>query len=248
MAAAALLAAACLLRVAARPGWKAVGLRMFCGILVAGLAALTFLRARDWRDDEHLWRAALRTHPQSVRARTGLSGVYRDRGDWKKALSMAEEAVRLARPGTSLYRDAQYLAAWALDRAGRRQEAAERLRLALKGSANTEANAIRYQNLWSLEMRLGHYDRALHAAEALMRRQGETTENLLLLGLTLKQLGRLGEAREALEKGAAQSDAGADLHFALAELYDLMQEPDKARDERKAGEEIRASKDKESEP
>jgi len=42
------------------------------GVVLAALAARTFVRAGDWRDDETLWRATLSVAPGSLRARYNL--------------------------------------------------------------------------------------------------------------------------------------------------------------------------------
>ena len=72
------------------------------GALVLGLAARTAARDRDWRDDETLFRSAVRTEPGSVLAHFNLGVALKDRGDldgaraeWALAL-----AIRPDDPGT----------------------------------------------------------------------------------------------------------------------------------------------------
>lgn len=63
--------------------------------LCAALAGLSHVRLKDWRDDETLWRATLRTEPRSARAQTWLGLIATGRGDLAEARVRYMAAISL---------------------------------------------------------------------------------------------------------------------------------------------------------
>lgn len=64
-------------------------------------AGMTVQRNRDWKDEETLWQATLRKAPRSYRAYTNLGTIYRQKGDFPKALEYTRKVTEL-NPGEAL--------------------------------------------------------------------------------------------------------------------------------------------------
>lgn len=88
--------------------------------LVGALVLLSFQRARDFRDEEALWKDTLEKNPASFFAHQGLGIVYANRKDYPLALRHFQEAMRL-RPEIP---EAKTSAGIVLRLLGRAQEAA----------------------------------------------------------------------------------------------------------------------------
>jgi hypothetical protein len=156
-------------------------------LLLISLGLLTFNRSLDWQDEEHLWKATLKSHPGSIKARIGLSRTCFNQGDTQGALEMALEAVNIAPPGGALSTDALYASAMAFDRLGMPNKTKAYLQRALE-EAETEGATLRSnprlaaicKHLWSIEMKAGRYDQALAVAKKLFEYEGETELTILL--------------------------------------------------------------------
>jgi len=64
-------------------------------VLLAGFMVLTWARARDWRDDETLFRASARAQPLSPRAHHIVGKMLADRGRSAEALQWFDRALEL---------------------------------------------------------------------------------------------------------------------------------------------------------
>jgi tetratricopeptide (TPR) repeat protein len=64
------------------------------GVAVCGLAALTIVRLPDYRTSQDLWKAALRTNPDSVLAYNQLGLIELDQKEYSAAMSHFREALR----------------------------------------------------------------------------------------------------------------------------------------------------------
>jgi tetratricopeptide (TPR) repeat protein len=64
-------------------------------VLLAGFMVLTWARARDWRDDETLFRASAQAQPRSPRAHHIVGKMLADRGEPEEALPWFDRALEL---------------------------------------------------------------------------------------------------------------------------------------------------------
>jgi Flp pilus assembly protein TadD len=71
-----------------------------CGLLLLALTSLSFVRCGDWRDTEHLFRAALEVDPTSVMARSALRHELIARGRGSEALALLPQATDVRPPAT----------------------------------------------------------------------------------------------------------------------------------------------------
>lgn len=71
--------------------------RVLIGLLVLGLCAWrTHERAQDWRSDQALWSAAVRTAPTLPRPRANLGAALLRTGRFAEASEAVRQAARLA--------------------------------------------------------------------------------------------------------------------------------------------------------
>jgi tetratricopeptide (TPR) repeat protein len=64
-------------------------------VLVAGLTVASWARCLEWRDDESLFRAAMRAQPNSPRAHFIVGKLLHERGERRQALELLERTVEL---------------------------------------------------------------------------------------------------------------------------------------------------------
>ena len=67
-------------------------------LIVSALAARTWVRNRDWRDNTTLFFAAIKVVPESMKVRDGIIGQYVARGDWDIARAKARETLEMYPP------------------------------------------------------------------------------------------------------------------------------------------------------
>lgn len=126
-------------------------------IVVLAFAARTYTRNADWRDDETLWRSAIRSAPASAKAHRALAEALYDRdpshSNLDEVISEADRAVALLEPlpdEHNTFQAFRQAGAYSLDKAER-----------LRGNAGSSAEAVR---LYSRARQL--LDRAVAIASA----------------------------------------------------------------------------------
>jgi tetratricopeptide (TPR) repeat protein len=251
MAGAALFAAALLYGLERRAAARWISRGAAAALLVL-LAFCTHGRSADWTDGKTLWRAAIDTHPGSIRARVGLSKALLAEAmiaeSTEEAVRLAEEALRtavegfdLGRPGTAVRMNAMYKAAEALAFLQRFEQSENLLeRLLAEARAPDRAENFRLFekacfDLWALEIRGGRFDEAVSTVEMMIDFLGESPLRLDLLGMTLLDAGRPGDAEAAFRRGAALPGDFADIHYHLADLLERTGRPEEAERERARG-------------
>jgi protein O-mannosyl-transferase len=82
---------------AARPDRRALSVGLGVAILLAtvALALVTWAQVQIWRDDESLWRRAVRLDPTSPTAASNLGSALRAQGRLDEAIEHSERALRL---------------------------------------------------------------------------------------------------------------------------------------------------------
>lgn len=85
-----------------RRGSGAIGARLirygaWSAVLLActALVARTVVRNRDWKDTEHLVRAAVMAYPQNAKLYSVLGRIAKDKGDWDAAIAYFRTAIRI---------------------------------------------------------------------------------------------------------------------------------------------------------
>lgn len=190
-------------------------------VLLAALSARTLVRLHDWRDDYTIFRAALRTAPDSVRALFNYGAACEGRGDdstaadaYRKAIGLwpdfADAHYNLAgvearrkrwEVAVEHYRlavrqqpgNVQYLVnlARSLTGLGRGEEARDFLRRAL---AIDPGSALAYTNLGAAELSLQNPQAALAAYEEAVRLEPDNADHHRNLGVARHQAGDRGAA------------------------------------------------------
>lgn len=210
---------------------------------------LWFLHIQSERDVDALWAAEKAVLYGGKTAQNLLFRaipLFRS-GKLKEALAESKEVLRLAPPSSSERAEAYHLAAQIFFVQGDMTEAARYLSSALVEADQFNGNidfkkelAEISRKLWALEFHAEDYDKALWAAERLVRYGGETPQNLLHLGLTYIRLSKLEEAEAVLEKGASLKGRCAEIHYTLGDLYKKTGREEKGVREIEKGLEIQA--------
>lgn len=153
-----------------------------------------------WRDDETLWRHAVRLDPGSSVAASNLGAALLAQGRLAEALAESERAVRL-RP---TYAEAHLNLALAKAGQGRRVEAEAHLRRAIEIRPRS---APAHARLGAMLQEQGRLDEALEHLNAAVQIAPESAGAHNDLGVALARSGRVAEARAEFSE-AVRIDPG----------------------------------------
>lgn len=81
--------------ILARVGIKKISVIIITTSLILVYGCVTILRNRDWKDPLTFYTATLKFSPYSARVHHNLGNVWRDRGDYVKAVEEYEKAIRI---------------------------------------------------------------------------------------------------------------------------------------------------------
>ena len=191
---------------AARSHRRALSFGVGAAILVAtgALAVVTWNQVKIWRDDESLWRRAVRLDPTSPSAASNLGSALRAQGRLDEAAESSGRALRL-RPG---FPEAHLNLALVRAQQGRPAEAEQHFRRALELKPRSVPAhlglASTLEGQGRVDEAFGHFRAAI---EIEPRSAGPHND----LGVALARGGRLADAlaefREAvrLDPGSAQA-------------------------------------------
>lgn len=200
----------------ARPDRRALSFGVGAAILVATgtLAVVTWNQVKIWRDDEGLWRRAVRLDPTSPSAASNLGSALRAQGRLDEAAESSERALRL-RPG---FPEAHLNLALIRAQQGRPAEAEQHFRRALElkprsvpahlGLASTLEGQGRVAEAF------GHFRTAIELEPRSARPYND-------FGVALARGGRLADAlvefREAVRLDPGSAQAQNNLGLALVQ-------------------------------
>jgi Flp pilus assembly protein TadD len=186
-------------------------LAAFCVVLVLGWGAISFQRARVWKDNLALFSDMVETSPEAALVRNNLGLALYERGDTADALEEFELAVRLS-PGYAL---AHNNLGAALEREGRSTEALQHYRTALElapGHVDAAANA------GNLLVRLGRRSEGLRLLHELAKQHPGSTNALYARADALNRAGRPAEALSLLERVRKIDPAHPETHYLLGKI------------------------------
>lgn len=166
---------------------------VFLAILVPILFTLTFIRNKDWKNEDTLWLAAAKTSPSSHQNHNNLGDMYMRHGDMAKAEEEFSKAIEL-KPN---YADAYHNLALTYEKE-------QKYDLAI----TSYQNAIKYNpNLWQSHLNLANvYYKAgkLHlSAQELEQAVEMSPQNLILyldLGIVYHDIGNIDKSKQNVEK------------------------------------------------
>jgi len=202
-------------------------------ILVVSGGAETVLRSRDWRSNETLFRAGLRTTPKSARVHNHLASAYREQGEASKDPERRQTLLRQAL--------GEYDAAIKIQ--PRYVEAIYNLGVTHYDLADTTAAQAAYERTLTLEpehadalINLGviaFQRKDLGGAEAFFARAvAKNPWNVLAvtnLGASLATQGNLDGARQVYARGLEHSPDDPRLLLCLAEIATRMNDASMAK-------------------
>ena len=200
----------------ARPDRRALSFGVGAAILLAmgALAVVTWNQVKIWRDDESLWRRAVRLDPTSPSAASNLGSALRAQGRLDEAAESSGRALRL-RPG---FPEAHLNLALIRAQQGRPAEAEQHFRRALERKPRSVPAhlglASTLEGQGRVDEAFGHFRTAI---EIEPRSAGPHND----LGVALARGGRLADAmvefREAVRLDPGSAQAQNNLGLALVQ-------------------------------
>jgi Flp pilus assembly protein TadD len=163
-------------------------------VVLVLLSAATYTRASLWGDEMALWRATVAESPNKLRPRFQLAHLLYRLGRCPEAIKEYEMAARLSRPKPKV----DLLVDWglALDCAGRKQEATERLRQAVAAERNNNSLG----QLGMVLARDGQLDEALPLLSEAIRLDPNQAAAYGYRGNVYAQQGKLAEAEADFQR------------------------------------------------
>jgi Flp pilus assembly protein TadD len=200
----------------ARPARRALSYAVGAAILVAtgALAVVTWNQVKIWRDDESLWRRAVRLDPTSPSAASNLGSALRAQGRLDEAAESSGRALRL-RPG---FPEAHLNLALIRAQQGRPAEAEQHFRRALELKPRSVPAhlglASTLEGQGRVDEAFGHFRTAIELEPRLAGPHND-------LGVALARGGRLADAlvefREAVRLDPSSAQAQNNLGLALVQ-------------------------------
>jgi tetratricopeptide (TPR) repeat protein len=179
------------------------------GVLLAGLAALSWWQARMWQDSATLWTYALEMAPESVAVRVRLGFLAERRGDFAAASAWYREA--LARwPGARL--DDAGLGEM-LEQEGHHVAAVRHYREALAREPDSRRLSLALGRALLLS---GQAPEAVAHLDGVVARGPDFTDARLLYGIALLASGEVARAVRELERTLEREPTSALGHYHLA--------------------------------
>jgi Tfp pilus assembly protein PilF len=189
---------------------RALAIGAGCAILAAH-AAVVIARNADWRSDEILFAATVRTAPQSAKARFNYGSLLAERGDRDKADAHLREAVRIA----PAYPEAHNLLGTIALSRGDVAGAEHAFRRALRDSPDYPPAL---GNLGMVLLRLGRPSEAEFALKRAVARDPSLATAYVNLGVIAE---RRGAPREAIELYRRAYQLNRSLEVARARAAEL---------------------------
>ena len=181
------------------------------GILLLGLALLTWKQTQIWHDSERLWKHALALDDNSSFAHNNLGLILAKRGALDEAINQFRRAVEIDPASVEAYTNlANFLA-----QRGASQEAIYQLRHALQIDP-TFANA--HNTLGNILADRGALDEAVQHFRKALQTNPKSAMTYYNLGRVLAKRGDLEEAIEAYRKAVEINPLDPDAHNNLGLL------------------------------
>ncbi len=191
----------------------ALGVSLAVGLALA-YSARTWVRNRDWRNEETLFRAALAASPRSAMSHKNLAAVLQKEGRNEEAIPLAEQAIRIL----DEFPDAHYVLGNCYFMTQRHAEAVKQFQATL---ALVPDHASAHMNLGATYHVMGRYAQALQEFDAAIKLDPGMALAWFNRVHTLVALGRLDEAERALDEAmrrfpnsAGEADARAKIDAA----------------------------------
>lgn len=173
------------------------GIGVITGILltvvVAVLSVGTYLRNRDWQNEDTLWQASAKYSPSSHQNHNNLGDMYSRWGDLEKAAAEFQTAIAL-KPD---YADAYHNLGLTYQKMKNWELAKENYHQAIKFNPNLWQS---HMNLANIFFDLGKYEKALAELSSAIEINGQSSDLYTNRGVTLLRLDRDSEARADFEK------------------------------------------------
>jgi tetratricopeptide (TPR) repeat protein len=176
------------------------------------LACVSYFRVPVWQDEMSVWNDMIAHDPQGPMAYADRAGSEYRRGEFRSALNDAETALRIE-PTLSL---ARYNRGLILMKLSNFPEAVREL-LPFAGIPGADTDL--YENLVFGMMHTGRFAEAILFTDTLLQRDPHQVDALVKRGYCLARLGRLGEARKAIDRSIAMKADQADAWYTSAYVH-----------------------------
>ncbi|MEW6417916.1 MAG: tetratricopeptide repeat protein [Nitrospirota bacterium] len=168
--------------------------------IVAGLILIlslsTYNRNRIWKDPQTLWQDVIKKAPDNARAYNNLGVVFKDRGEFDKAIEQFEKSLRANRNYTAVYYnlgDIQY-------RLRNYDNAVAYLKQALTGRFDEQLHMDILNKLGRTYSAMGQTEKAIETFEKAARLFPTSVSVLNNLGVQYIKTDRIDSAIEMFEK------------------------------------------------
>jgi len=165
-------------------------------VLVLILSLNTYNRNSIWKDPQTLWQDVINKSPNNARAYNNLGVVFKDRGEFDKAIEQFEKSLNANRNYTAVYfnlGDVQY-------RLGNYDNAIAYLKQALRGNFNQELHLEILNKLGMTYSGMGQTEKAIETFEEAARLFPTSVIVLNNLGVQYIKNGQINSAIEIFEK------------------------------------------------
>lgn len=193
-------------------------------VIVVSLSIGTYTRNIIWEDPKTLWEDVIAKGPNNSRAYNNLGVVYKERGEFDRAIEQFEKSLRANRNYTAVYfnlGDVQY-------RLGNYENAVAYLNQALTGKLNPQLHLDILNKLGRTYSAMGQTERAIEIFEKAVKLFPSSIVLLNNLGVQYIKNGQTDSAIELYEK-AIKIEAKSYLYSNLASAYAKKGDEEKSR-------------------
>ncbi len=199
-------------RLGTRQGTRLPGVALLLG-LFAFYLFLTVRQNEYWSEPLVFYTRTLRYSPDNPEMLNNLGNVYRDRGEYEKAVGLFGQAIALR----SDYREAYNNLGVAYHKMGRLEDAIASFKKAMEISPDY---TVAYNNLSAVYQEMGKGDEVIASYRQILDADPENLQALNNLAVTLVNEGAYDEAIALYEKAIALNPDYPGAHNNLGSVYE----------------------------
>lgn len=187
-------------------------------------AGVSIRRNRDWRDEATFYETTLKSSPDSWRVLANLADLYRERGEFEKAI----QTFRNVQAMSPLHPQGYLGLGMVYQKVGRDEEAVKQFEMAL---ATYPRSARAHLHLADSYMKMGAQDKAIEHYQFVPELKPQSPVAYLTLGHGYLKARKYAEAVGAFQKGLEVAPLNSLLRGSLGWAYAAIGEDEKARQE-----------------
>lgn len=189
-----------------RPRYAVLKILMLLTIM-GSYSFAAIARSNVWKDDFSLWSESASKHPDKARARHNLGLAYSQRGQFDKAISELEAALKLNPNKAKIYLNLGR----AYCKSSQFDKALQKLNMALE----LDLSPVIYYELGNVYLDMGKSEEAIKYYQDALRLDSSYSPAYNALGTIYNEQGRNAEALQAFEKAAQTGSDSPTNHYNL---------------------------------